>query len=124
MLSKYRHLLGYVGAITKIFGKVQKQVPHFGRRELYSEWGRSPGGEEGVCHSHVIGRQLVLCVSTTFPLDEIFRDEKPIRSVPEHDEQLIRSAPSAGVLARDCWRRADLKTTRHAKAVAYDKRRA
>ena len=74
VLNKYRHPLSYVGAITKIFGKVQKSVPHFGRRELYSEWGRSPGiwgprkvpqrsedtlwgfSEEGVCHSHVRGR--------------------------------------------------------------------
>ena len=59
VLSKCRHPLGYVGAITKIFGKVQKSVPHFGRCELYSEWGRSPGGEEGVSYSHVRGRQLV-----------------------------------------------------------------
>ena len=56
VLSKYRHPLGYVGANTKIFGKVQKQVPHFGRRQAYSEWGRSPGGEEGVSYSHVRGR--------------------------------------------------------------------
>ena len=59
VLSKYRHPLGYVGAITKIFSKVQKSVPHFGRRELYSEWGRSPGGEEGVSYSHVRGRQPI-----------------------------------------------------------------
>ena len=59
VLNKYRHPLGYEGAITKIFGKVQKSVPHFGSRELYSEWGRSPGGEEGVSYSHVRGRQLV-----------------------------------------------------------------
>ena len=32
-LDKYRHPLGYVGAITKILGKVEKQVPHFGRRQ-------------------------------------------------------------------------------------------
>ena len=76
VLSKYRYPLGYVGAITKILGKVQKAAPHFGRRELYSEWGRSPGiwgprkvpqrsedtlwgfSEEGVSYSHVRGRQL------------------------------------------------------------------
>ena len=27
---------------------MKKLVPHFGRKELYSEWGRSPVGEEGV----------------------------------------------------------------------------
>ena len=84
-LSKYRHPLGYVGAITKILGKVEKQVPHFGRRELNSEWGRSPGGEEGVSYSHVRGRQLV-----SFPEhDETSeraspRDEKHIQSVSAH----------------------------------------
>ena len=81
-LTQYRHPLSYVSAITKIFGKVQKLVPHFGRRELYSEWGRSPEifgkiqklvphfgrselysewgrspvGEEGDNNSHVRGR--------------------------------------------------------------------
>ena len=59
MLNKYRYPLGYVGAITKIVGKFQKLVPHFGRCELSSEWGRSPGGEEGVSYSHVRGRQFV-----------------------------------------------------------------
>ena len=49
-LNRYRHPLSYVSAITKIFGKVQKLVPHFGRRVLYSEWGRSPVGEEGVSY--------------------------------------------------------------------------
>ena len=72
-LSKYRHPLGYVGAITKIFCKVQKLVPHFGRRELNSEWGRSAEGEEGVCHSHVRGRQPV--------------------SFPEHDAHSERAPP-------------------------------
>ena len=64
-LNKYRHPLSYVGAITKIFGKVQKLVPHFGRRELYSEWGRSPVGEVGDNNSHVRGRQLILYTPST-----------------------------------------------------------
>ena len=70
VLNQCRHPLGYVGAITKILSKVQKSVPHFGRCELYSEWGRSPGGEEGVSYSHVRGRQLVFSSSTTQPLSE------------------------------------------------------
>ena len=83
VLSKYRYPLSYVGAIIKILSKVQKSVPHFGRRELYSEWGRSPGirgprkvpqrsedtlwgfSEEGVFYSHVRGRQLVYSPSTS-----------------------------------------------------------
>ena len=82
VLGKYRHPLGYVGAITKILGKIQKQVAHFGRSELYSEWGRSPGirgprkvpqrsedtlwgfSEEGGSHSHVRGRQLIFYLRT------------------------------------------------------------
>ena len=58
-LTQYRHPLGYVSAITKIFGKVQKLVPHFGRSELYSEWGRSPVGEVGDFHSHVRGQDFI-----------------------------------------------------------------
>ena len=65
VLSKYRYPLSYVGAMTKIFGKVQKLVPHFGRRQAYSEWGRSAEGEEGVSYSHVRGRQLVYSPITT-----------------------------------------------------------
>ena len=34
---------------------MKKKVPHFRRSELYSEWGRSPEGEEGVQYSHVRG---------------------------------------------------------------------
>ena len=34
-------------------------VPHFGRCELYSEWGRSPVGEEGVSYSNVRGRKFI-----------------------------------------------------------------
>ena len=56
VLSKYRHPLSYVGARPKLFSRGGKLIPHFGRRQAYSEWGRSPGGEEGVCHSHVRGR--------------------------------------------------------------------
>ena len=33
VLSKYRHPFSYAGAITKILSKVQKSVPHFGRRQ-------------------------------------------------------------------------------------------
>ena len=113
VLSKYRYPLSYVGAIIKILSKVQKSVPHFGRRELYSEWGRSPGirgprkvpqrsedtlwgfGEEGVFYSHVRGRQLVYSPSTTLTPSEHSRDDKHIRSVPEYDEQLDRAPPSA-----------------------------
>ena len=73
VLSKYRYPLSYVGAMTKIFGKVQKLVPHFGRRQAYSEWGRSAEGEEGGCHSHVRGRQPV--------------------SFPEHDAHSERAPP-------------------------------
>ena len=77
VLSKYRYPLSYVGANTKNFGKVQKPVPHFGRWQAYSEWGRSPGirgprkvpqrsedtlwgfSEEGVSYSHVRGRHII-----------------------------------------------------------------
>ena len=59
MFNRYRHPLSYVSAITKIFGKIQKLIPHFGRRELYSEWGRSPVGEEGDFHSHVSGQDFI-----------------------------------------------------------------
>ena len=101
VLGKYRYPLSYVGAITKNFGKAQKQVPHFGRRVLYSEWGRSPGGEEGVCHSHVRGRQLIFFYehdehhgraspNTPTTPREHPRDEKFIRSVLEHDEHSKR----------------------------------
>ena len=93
VLSKYQHPLGYVGAITKIFGKAQKLVPHFGRHKLYSEWGRSPGGEEGDNNSYVSVRQQVLySPNTTHTLSKSPRDEQPIRSVPEHDEQLDRAS--------------------------------
>ena len=58
-LDKYRYPLSYVGANTKVFSKVQKLVPHFGRRQAYSEWGRSAEGEEGVSYSHVRGRKFI-----------------------------------------------------------------
>ena len=51
------------------FGKVQKSVPHFGRRQAYSEWGRSPVGEVGVCHSHVRGRQLIYFPDHAVPFE-------------------------------------------------------
>ena len=93
VLNQCRHPLSYVGAITKIFGKVQKSVPHFGRRELYSEWGRSPGGEEGDNNSYVSVRQQVLySPNTTHTLSKSPRGEQPILSVPEHDEQPDRAS--------------------------------
>ena len=77
-LNKYRHPLSYVSAITKIFGKVQKLVPHFGRRVLYSEWGRSPVGEEGDNNSPVRGRRLVLySPSTTHTPSVRIKNENP-----------------------------------------------
>ena len=36
VLNQCRHPLGYVGAITKILGKVQKAAPHF-RRTILSK---------------------------------------------------------------------------------------
>ena len=86
MLSKYRYPLSYVGAMTKIFGKVQKLVPHFGRRQAYSEWGRSAEGEEGVSYSHVRGWQLIFFCEHDATFERAPSDEKPIRSVLEHDE--------------------------------------
>ena len=81
MLSRYRHPLSYVSAITKIFGKIQKLVPHFGRSELYSEWGRSPVGEEGDNNSPVRGRQPVLhSPSTTRTLIERLRVRRTLRA--------------------------------------------
>ncbi len=35
---------------------MKKYIPHFRRTVLYSEWGRSPEGEEGVQYYHVRGR--------------------------------------------------------------------
>ena len=96
MLSKYRHPLSYVGARPKLFSRGGKLIPHFGRCELYSEWGRSPGGEEGVSYFHVRERQFVFSSSTTQPLSEHPRDEKPVRSVLEHDahsERVLLGAP-------------------------------
>ena len=80
VLSKYRYPLSYVGAMTKIFGKVQKLVPHFGRRQAYSEWGRSAEGEEGVSYSHVKGRQLVYSSNPTHPPSEHPRARRTARS--------------------------------------------
>ena len=67
---------------------MKKLVPHFRRRELYSEWGRSPVAgvptnitngdfvgysEEGANNSHVRGRRLILhSPSTTRTLSECF----------------------------------------------------
>ena len=34
---------------------MKKKVPHFRRDELYSEWGRSPEGEEGEQYFHIEG---------------------------------------------------------------------
>ncbi len=39
---------------------MKKKVPHFRRIVLYSEWGRSPEGEEGAQYSHVRGRKPLL----------------------------------------------------------------
>ena len=107
-LDQYRYPLGYVGAITKNFGKVQKSVPHFGRRELYSEWGRSPGGEEGVSYSHVRGRQLVYSLNTTLTPSEHPRDEQHIRSPPEHDALSKRVSSPSGTRAKTIKKRAPL----------------
>ena len=110
-LDQYRYPLGYVGAITKNFGKVQKSVPHFGRRELYSEWGRSPGGEEGVSYSHVRGRQLVYSLNTTLTPSEHPRDEQHIRSPPEHAALSKRVSPllsPSGTRAKTIKKRARL----------------
>ena len=103
VLSKYRYPLGYVGAITQIFGKVQKSVPHFGRRQAYSEWGRSPGGEEGVSYSHVRGRQLIFFYEHDETSERAPRDEQFIRSVPEHDEKFDRASLSTTNNLSECF---------------------
>ena len=98
VLNQCRHPLGYVGAITKILSKVQKSVPHFGRCELYSEWGRSPGGEEGVSYSHVRGWQLVF----------IYEHAAPFERVPPETKSLIerpRARRSLRVSVTWCPRR-------------------
>ena len=109
-LDQYRYPLGYVGAITKNFGKVQKSVPHFGRRELYSEWGRSPGGEEGVSYSHVRGRQLVYSLNTTLTPSEHPRDEQHIRSPPPNTPHSPSGCPLCppGTRAKTIKKRASL----------------
>ena len=56
---------------------MKKYIPHFRRNELYSEWGRSPEGEEGVQYYHVRER-------IPNKLARIRREL--IQSVPEHDE--------------------------------------
>ena len=51
--------------------KDEKYIPHFRRIVPYSEWGRSPEGEEGEQHSprdvHSISR-----LNTTYPLSNVF----------------------------------------------------
>ena len=87
-LDKYRHPLSYVGANTKVFSKVQKLVPHFGRRQAYSEWGRSPEGEEGVSYSHVRGRKPI----TFFEYDETFERVPPSRTAYSKRPRARRTA--------------------------------
>ena len=84
-LTQYRHPLGYVSAITKNFGKIQKLIPHFGRRELYSEWGRSPVGEVGDNNSHDRGQDFIPKGRRGFLTPP--RDVQPILSVLERDER-------------------------------------
>ena len=83
-LNQCRHPLGYVGATTKILSKVQKLVPHFGRSELYSEWGRSPG---------IWGPRKVPQRSedTLWGFSEEGVSYSPVwASAPEHDEDFDR----------------------------------
>ena len=76
---------------------MKKLVPHFRRRELYSEWGRSPVGEVGDNNSHVRGRRLVLhSPNPPSTLSERLRTRRALRaSVFEQDILLLARQKSA-----------------------------
>ena len=82
-----------MSARLKLFSRGGKIVPHFGRRELYSEWGRSPVGEVGDNNSHVRGRQLVLhSPSTTHTPSERARTRRTLRASVSAPPRALRAS--------------------------------
>ena len=54
--------------------KDEKYIPHFRRTVPYSEWGRSPEGEEGEQYSNVKGRTPVFIYEHAAPSERVLHE--------------------------------------------------
>ena len=90
VFGKYRHPLGYVGAITKIYVKFKSKSRILGDGKLIPSGGGVPEGRRGSLTPMSRGGSLFSSLSTPLTPSEHPRDEQPIRSVLGYDEKIER----------------------------------
>ena len=103
VLSKYRYPLSYAGAITKYFVKFKSKSRILGDENSIPSGGGVPEGRWGSLTPMSGDGSIFIPLSTPQPLSEPPRDEQPIRSVLEHNEQLDRACLNTTKPSSECY---------------------